>query len=161
MEREPSRGACAADLARGGADWLADAASVDRDDPSLYHGLAGVVVALREAEVHFGDDRYGEAADRGAEALTAQVEVLDDCSLYFGLTGVAVALHALGRQDAAQRALQRVRAGFDGQRWNAMFELLMGNAGIVRELLRYSRLVAGGATGYAVPWPDHPVAGGR
>ena len=130
MGREPSRGTRAADLARGGADWLADAASVDRDDPSLYHGLAGMVVALREAEVHFGDDRYGEAAERGAEALTAQVEVLDDCSLYFGLTGVAVALHALGRQDAAQRALRRVRAGFDGQRWNAMFELLMGNAGI-------------------------------
>ncbi len=34
----------------------------------------------------------------------------------------------------------------------------MGNAGIIRELLRYARLSEGGA-GYAVPWPDHPVAG--
>ena len=33
----------------------------------------------------------------------------------------------------------------------------MGNAGIVRELLRYARLSEGGAAGYAVPWPDHPV----
>src|SRR3954447_8244911 len=130
MEREPSRGTRAADLARGGADWLVNEASAEREDPSLYHGLAGVVVALREAEVHFGDDRYGEAAARGAEALTAQVEVLDNSSLYFGLTGVAVALHALGRDDAAHRALHRVRAAFDGQRWNAMFELLTGNAGI-------------------------------
>ena len=88
--------------------------SVDREDPSLYHGLAGVVMALHEAHVHFGDDRYGEAAARGAEALTAQVEVLDDSSLYFGLTGVAVALHALGRDDAARRALQRVRAASTG-----------------------------------------------
>ncbi|MEJ7755966.1 MAG: hypothetical protein WKF83_06145 [Nocardioidaceae bacterium] len=32
----------------------------------------------------------------------------------------------------------------------------MGNSGIVRELLRYARLVDGGASGYAVPWPDHP-----
>ena len=32
----------------------------------------------------------------------------------------------------------------------------MGNAGIIRELLRYARLSDGGAAGYAVPWPDHP-----
>ena len=30
-------------------------------------------------------------------------------------------------------------------------------AGIIRELLRYTRLGAGGALGYAIPWPDHPV----
>jgi len=35
----------------------------------------------------------------------------------------------------------------------------MGNAGIIRELLRYTRLNEGHADGYAVPWPDHPVAG--
>jgi len=35
----------------------------------------------------------------------------------------------------------------------------MGNAGIIRELLRYARLSEGGAAGYAVPWPDHPVTG--
>lgn len=33
----------------------------------------------------------------------------------------------------------------------------MGNAGIVRELLRYVRLGDRGASGYAIPWPDHPV----
>ena len=33
----------------------------------------------------------------------------------------------------------------------------MGNAGIIRELLRCARLSEGGAAGYAVPWPDHPV----
>ena len=31
----------------------------------------------------------------------------------------------------------------------------MGNAGIIRELLRYARLSEGGADGYAVSWPDH------
>jgi hypothetical protein len=35
----------------------------------------------------------------------------------------------------------------------------MGNAGIIRELLRYARLSEGGAAGYAVPWPDHPTTG--
>jgi len=32
----------------------------------------------------------------------------------------------------------------------------MGNAGIVRELLRYARIAAGADPAYAVPWPDHP-----
>jgi hypothetical protein len=31
----------------------------------------------------------------------------------------------------------------------------MGNAGILRELLRFARISQGGFTGYAVPWPDH------
>jgi hypothetical protein len=35
----------------------------------------------------------------------------------------------------------------------------MGNAGIIRELLRYARLSEGGPAGYAVAWPDHPVTG--
>jgi len=37
----------------------------------------------------------------------------------------------------------------------------MGNAGIVRELLRFARIHAGGDPRYAVTWPDHSqVAGG-
>lgn len=34
----------------------------------------------------------------------------------------------------------------------------MGNAGIVRELLRHARLAAGDDPTYAVDWPDHPPA---
>ena len=36
----------------------------------------------------------------------------------------------------------------------------MGNAGIVRELLRYSRLSLGRSSNYAIPWPDQPSAPG-
>ena len=125
-----SRGGQAAWLARGAADWLIDGTEMHFEDPSLYHGLAGVVLGLHEADQHFGDDRYGTVVAHGADALTAQIDDLDDCSLYFGLTGVAVALRALGREEAAERALNRIRVRFDGQRWNQMFELLMGNAGI-------------------------------
>lgn len=117
-------------LARGAADWLNTAMMAQLDDPSLYHGLAGVVLALGEAYQHFGEDRYARAADRGVDALAGMIDGLDDCSLYFGLAGVAVALHALGQDSAAKRALCRIRERFDGQRWNEMFELLMGNAGI-------------------------------
>jgi Lanthionine synthetase C-like protein len=125
-----SRAAQAARLARGAADWLAEGAVSDPADLSLYHGLAGVVLALHEAHQHFGDDHYREAVARGADVLSARVDGLEDCSLYFGLTGVAVALRALGRDTAADRALNKVRHRFDGQRWSRMFELLMGNAGI-------------------------------
>jgi hypothetical protein len=33
----------------------------------------------------------------------------------------------------------------------------MGNAGIIRELLRFARISQDGPPGYAVPWPDHPA----
>jgi hypothetical protein len=121
-------------LARGAADWLIDGGYANAGDPSLYHGLAGVVLGLHEAHKHFGDDRYGQAVARGADALTEQVDDLDNCSLYFGLVGVAIALRALGRD--ASRALDRVRSRFDGQRWNQMFELFVGNAGIGLGALR-------------------------
>lgn len=125
-----SRGARALRLTRDGADWLIGGRATDPGDPSLYHGLAGVVLALHEAHQHFGDERYRQAVARGADALSARIDGLEDCSLYFGLAGVAVVLRALGRDAAADRALNRVRRRLDGQRWNEMSELLMGNAGI-------------------------------
>jgi hypothetical protein len=36
----------------------------------------------------------------------------------------------------------------------------MGNAGILRELLRYARLRSGGSGRYAIRWPDHPAIAG-
>jgi hypothetical protein len=130
MAEQLSHGAQVDVLARGGSSWLVQAGTADMEDPSLYDGLAGVVLALREAQQHFNDDCYGVVVDRGADAQTGMVDGLEDCSLYFGLAGVAVALRALGRDAAADRALGRIGERFDGQRWNPMFELLMGNAGI-------------------------------
>jgi len=117
-------------LARAAADWLAEVAPEDSGDLSLYHGLAGASLALHEAHQYFGDDRYAVAAEHGADRLAAGIDRVDDCSLYFGLVGIAVALRALGRDEAARRALERVRSRFDGVRWNEMFELFVGNAGI-------------------------------
>jgi len=90
-----------------------------------------------EAQYHFHDDRYGDAALRGARAIAAVVDQERYWSLYSGLTGMAVALRAVHNRlgdapagAAADHALDRVRAHFDGQRWGDMFELLAGNAGI-------------------------------
>jgi lanthionine synthetase-like protein len=125
-----TRGERAEDLARAGADWLAERALRDLEDVSLYQGLAGVVIAMHEAHHHFGDDRFGDAAVSGAEELAARVDYLDNSSLYFGLAGLGIALDALGDATAAARAFDPVRRRFDGQRWNEMYELFMGNAGI-------------------------------
>jgi Lanthionine synthetase C-like protein len=137
-------------LASDGLTWLLEQATETPDglvwagtesdddvDPTLYSGAAGIVLTLLEAHENFADDRYADAAIRGARALANKVDEIEHCSLYFGLTGVAVALHAVrDRLDddasgaAAGRALQLVRARFDGERWGDQFELLGGNAGI-------------------------------
>jgi hypothetical protein len=107
----------------------------DETDPTLYSGSAGVVLALLEGHRHFGDDRYADAALRGARSLAATT--WPDSSLFMGLTGIAVALRAVHRRlgdaaagAAADRALAEVRSRFDGERWNDQCELLNGNAGI-------------------------------
>jgi hypothetical protein len=143
-------GDAAQDLALRALDWLLGsahgtgagltwAASVPgtEADFSLYHGAAGIVLTLLEAWRHFGDDRYGDAAVRGAAAIADAVREEESCSLYFGLAGHAVALHEVHVQlgdpsaaTAAGYALDQVRSRFDGQRWGPMFELLGGNAGI-------------------------------
>src|SRR5580693_4615870 len=88
-----SRGALAARLARGAADWLIDGPGVDLGDPCLYHGLADVVIALHEAYQHFGDDRYRRAVARSTDALRAQVDILE--GLLMGNAGIGLgALHA-------------------------------------------------------------------
>jgi len=138
----------AEELAVGALDWLLKSAretefgwvwadTGGEFDPTLYSGAAGIVLALLEAHQHFGEDRYGDAALRGARALTATVDQREGCSLYFGLTGTAVALHAVGERlndvatgAAVSQVLDRVRSRFDGQRWGELFELLYGNAGI-------------------------------
>lgn len=109
----------------------------DEFDPTLYSGASGIVITLLEAHRHFGDDRYAEAAIRGARGIADAVDGVAHCSLYFGLVGMAVALHATDAQlgdphaaGGADRALDLVRSRFDGERWNDQFELLGGNAGI-------------------------------
>ncbi|MDI5968825.1 lanthionine synthetase LanC family protein [Streptomyces sp. SL13] len=137
-------------VAAGALEWLLATArptgnglawatrpSEEHLNPVLYSGTAGVVLALLEAERHFGDERYGDAAVRGARSIAAAVEDWELSSLYFGLTGMAVALRAVHERlgeaaagAAASRALDLVRSRFDGTRWGPQFDLLGGNAGV-------------------------------
>ena len=82
VKRKESRGEAAEILALGALDWLLGSARstaagltwattvpCSEADSTLYHGSAGIVLALLEAQQHFGDDRYGDAAIRGAAAI--------------------------------------------------------------------------------------------
>lgn len=117
-------------LGRAAVDWILRFDGADWAEPSLYHGQAGILVAIQEARAHFDDPRYGDAVDRGADALAAGLDETTDSSLYFGLSGVGLTLRALGRHDAARQVLRRVRSRSAACRWSHMFELFSGNAGI-------------------------------
>ena len=158
----------AAGLGRAAVDWLLNLSDTDRADPSLYHGQAGVLLAIQEAHAHFNDPGYAAAVARGADALAAGLDSVMDSSLYFGLGGLAFALGALGRHDAAQNALRRVSARCHEDRWGPMFELLSGNAGIglaalstgdldlaVSAVTPYLRTAT--KTDHGVNWPVRPT----
>jgi Lanthionine synthetase C-like protein len=141
-------------VADGDGVWWRGNPSSAEPDPTLYHGTAGVLLALLEADAHFSDRRWGELAVRGTRWLAAAVDTWDTASypsLYFGTAGTAFALHeAAGRlgadganrdeaetaRAAAMRGLADVRAAFDGERWGDAYELMFGNAGIGLAALR-------------------------
>jgi hypothetical protein len=109
----------------------------EETNASLHQGTGGAVLTLLESRAHFGEDRFGDAALLGARSVAEDVESADHDSLYFGLAGSAFVLRTVQRElgdeqcgAAADRALARIRERFDGERWNPMFELFAGNAGI-------------------------------
>jgi Lanthionine synthetase C-like protein len=150
------------ELALAALEWVAGTAVADGDgvwwsgkpssaepDPTLYHGTAGIVLALLEAHAHFGDRRWGELARRGTRWLAATMDTLDTATypaLYVGTAGTAFALHEaaerLGGDEAedaraaAARGLAGVRAAYDGERWGDAYDLMFGNAGIGLAALR-------------------------
>ncbi|MFE1465718.1 lanthionine synthetase LanC family protein [Streptomyces nigra] len=162
----------------GGLGWPVRP-SDEAIDPMLYNGTAGVVPVLLEAWRHFGDDAYADTALRAARALEGFAESWEDDSLYFGRTGIALSLRAVHSElgdaragAAAARALERVAANFDGERWGELYELMGGNAGIglgallagdddlaVRAVEPYARTAEPTAAG--VRWPFRPEVEGR
>ncbi len=170
------REAAAERVGLAAADWLLEGLGTashgtddsDWADPSLYHGRPGILLALHEAAQHSGEPRYAVAVDAGADALASEVDTVEGSSLYFGLAGVAVTLHALGRGDAARRALRHVRSRCTDGRWSTMFELFAGNAGIGLAALRVGDLdlavdavtpylAAATPTPHGVNWPVRPT----
>lgn len=136
-------------VADGDGAWWSGKPSSAEQDPTLYHGTAGIVLALLEADAHFGDRRWGELARRGARWLAEAIDTVDTAAypaLYFGTAGTAFALHEAAERlgddlagdarAAAARGLADVRAAFDGERWGDGYELMFGNAGIGLAALR-------------------------
>lgn len=156
----------ARDTGHGALAWTGTPTD-DELDPTLYSGAAGIVVALLEGRAHFGDERYGDAAVRGARSIAAALDAWEYNSLYFGLAGMALALHEVHRTlgdeaagAAVGRALALLRERFDGERWGEQFELLGGNAGIALGALHCGdpELALLAVTPYL--WKAEPTAGG-
>ncbi|MEY9995292.1 hypothetical protein ABIE67_007324 [Streptomyces sp. V4I8] len=164
----------------GGIGWPVRP-SDDELEPMLYNGTAGIIPVLLEAWRHFDDDSYADAALRAVRGLAESVERVEDDSLYFGRTGTALVLRAVhdDLRDAAagaasDRALELVRARFDGTRWSEWFDLMGGNAGIglgaliagaedlaVRAVEPYARTAEETAAGVHWAWVDRPDAVAR
>ncbi|WP_333734048.1 lanthionine synthetase LanC family protein [Streptomyces sp. IBSBF 3010] len=111
--------------------------------PTLYSGTSGVLPALLDAWRYFADDRYADAASRGARSVAAVVGGWENSGLYTGVAGMAVALRGVHRTlgdtaagAAADRALGTLRSRFDGEGWNDHYELIVGNAGIALAALQ-------------------------
>ncbi|MFC5173709.1 lanthionine synthetase LanC family protein [Streptomyces mutomycini] len=137
-------------LAVGALQWLLKAArgtdnglawsetpAVEHTTPDVYRGTSGVLPALLDAWRYFGDDRYADAALRGARSVAEAVDNWEDSGLYTGVAGMAVALRGVHRVlgdtaagASADHALDVLRSRFDGAGWNDYYELLAGNAGI-------------------------------
>jgi hypothetical protein len=133
-------------VASSGGVWWSSRPSSDEPDPGIYHGVAGIVLALIEAHAHFGGQRWADLALRAAGWLGAVIDAPEYAgypALYFGRAGMALALHEAAEyfddddaRTASLRGLARLPAGFDGERWDDAFELMGGNAGIALAALR-------------------------
>ncbi len=157
---------------------------VERYSYGWCHGPAGDAQTFRLLHRVTGDPAWTALVDRCWRTVTTsglperlRPGFWDNSGRCCGTAGVlalAVDLAVEGRTDLSfARALVddiAARATVDpaGARWSnhehrvTPSELsprrgwAMGNAGIVRELLRYARVADGGDPTYAVAWPDHP-----
>jgi len=68
-------------VSAAGGVWWSSRPSSDEPDPGLYHGGAGIVLALLEAHAHFGDPRWADLALRGTRGLAAAIVAID-CARY-------------------------------------------------------------------------------
>jgi hypothetical protein len=64
-------------VAAGDGVWWSSRPSSDEPDPGIYHGVAGIVLALLEADAHFGDQRWADLALRGTRGLAAAIDAID------------------------------------------------------------------------------------
>ncbi|MCX5144991.1 lanthionine synthetase LanC family protein [Streptomyces sp. NBC_00338] len=167
-------------LAVGALDWLLKAArdvdgglawpdtlTAEQTTPILYNGTSGVLTALLDAWSHFADDRYADAAVRGARSVADAVDGWGHSGLHTGVAGMAVALRGVHRVlgdteagAAADRALDLLRSRYDGAGWNDCFELIAGNAGIALAALECGDLDLAGLAVDRYPSTAETTAGG-
>jgi hypothetical protein len=149
------------------------------------HGPAGDAQVFRLLGAVTKDPAWQDLADRCWHTVThsglprrVRPGFWDNSGRCCGTAGVlalACDRYAEGRDDLDFASVlvndlaSRATVDGDGVRWSNSEHRVnpstleprtgwaMGNAGIVRELLRFVRAAAGGDPSYAVTWPDHPA----
>ncbi|HUZ42718.1 MAG TPA: lanthionine synthetase LanC family protein [Acidimicrobiales bacterium] len=162
---------------------------IDRHSYGWCHGPAGDAQVFRLLAAVTGDDKWMELTDRCWRTLLesgvperVRPGFWDNSGRCCGTAGVlALACDRYVERDQ-DLAFARVlvhdvcrRATLDGEgaRWSNFEHRVtpseleprtgwaMGNAGIIRELLRFARIVDGRSSDYFVLWPDQPATGPR
>jgi lantibiotic modifying enzyme len=162
---------------------------VERHSYGWCHGPAGDAQVFRLLAAVTGDDKWMELTDRCWRTLLSsgvperlRPRFWDNSGRCCGTAGVlAFACDRYVERDqdlAFARVLvddlcRRATVDGDGVRWSNLehretpSELeprtgwAMGNAGIIRELLRFVRIGDGGSPDYFIAWPDQPATGPR
>jgi lantibiotic modifying enzyme len=162
---------------------------IERYSYGWCHGPAGDAQVFRLLAAVTGEDRWMELTDRCWRTLLSsgvpervRPGFWDNSGRCCGTAGVlAFASDRIVEEDQDQsfaRVLvddlcRRATLDGDGARWSNFEHRVtpseleprtgwaMGNAGIIRELLRFVRISDGRMPDYFVRWPDHPATGPR
>jgi hypothetical protein len=157
---------------------------IERYSYGWCHGPAGDAQVFRQLGAVTGDPAWGALGDRCWHTVThsglparLRPGFWDNngrCCGTAGVLALATDRYAEGRPDPGFAGVlvadlaERATVDEHGARWSNHEHRVtpsdlpprsgwaMGNAGIVRELLRLQRVLDGGRVADTVPWPDHP-----
>ena len=162
---------------------------IERYSYGWCHGPAGDAQAFRLLDAVTGDPKWMELTDRCWQTLITsglperlRPGFWDNSGRCCGTAGVlAFASDRYVERDQngdfarilVDDICKRATIDIEGARWSnfehrvspsdlePMTGWAKGNAGIIRELLRFDRINDGRTSDYFVPWPDQPAAGPR
>ena len=164
-----------------GLAWPADPNRPESVGFDLYNGMPGVVLFLTELHHATGDERWRDAARRGADHLGAALTAVEPLGegLYSGLAGLVFTFQTVAdlggsarpeslAHAAMDQLVARARQDDQGVEWNGSWDIIGGNAGIGLLLLRAHRrwhdarlLELARQTGRKLIAVGEPAEGGR
>ncbi|HUR77635.1 MAG TPA: lanthionine synthetase LanC family protein [Acidimicrobiales bacterium] len=116
------------EAALGASEWLL---RQPVDDPSLYDGGAGVILALLDAHAASDDGRFRSKAEEIGAYERAQIQATPYRGFYVGLAGMGFALRELGDDEGVRACIEAIP-----HRPPISTDIIYGDAGTILFLLR-------------------------